>query len=78
MGGQESTSGEVSAMANPRPVKMVMAQRRPLNLVSQKPLEYEEEFSARFGRFQQPAECESGTRRCFDQHLETDARCGDT
>ena len=33
------------------------------------PLEYEEEFSARFERFQQPGECQSETRRCFKQRL---------
>ena len=36
-------------------------------------LEYEEEFSAIFERFQQSGECQSGTRRCFNQRLETDA-----
>ena len=37
-------------------------------------LEYEEEFSGRIERFQQPSEFQSGTRRCFNQRLETDSR----
>ena len=36
-------------------------------------VECEEEFSVRFERFQQPVECQSATRWCFNLRLETDA-----
>ena len=63
--GQEGASEEVLAMAKPRPMNLVMTKSRPMNFCVAQPLEYEEEFSAK---------CQSGTRRCFNQRLETDAR----